>query len=134
MAELTTLVGLSTEEIALMPDASVRGFSDDVNLFHASHPDPKLLLTTAFASPVVMLRSKLYISAAVWMMNSSSLSSNSGDACVYLFFANSSSEQSCSTTFMSCPTFAPPALTKLRNFTDHSSNSFTSPPYTLRFL
>jgi hypothetical protein len=53
-AAFVIFAGLRTPDMALIPEAKVRGFSDDTNLFQASHPMLMLLLTTALASPVVV--------------------------------------------------------------------------------
>jgi hypothetical protein len=67
-----TFIGFKTADMALMPEARVRGFKREVSRFHASQPDPRLLLTTALASAVVRFYNKLYISAAVCKMKPSS--------------------------------------------------------------
>ena len=129
-----TLGGVSTAEIALMPDAKVRGFSEEVIRFHASHPIPKLRRTIALASPVVMLSKRLNIPADDSEMRVSSSLPNSGSNWLNLPLANSSSVHSFSIALISCPTLRSPAETRLRNLTFHSSNSCCFPSNCLRFL
>ena len=86
----------------MTPEASVRGFSDEVKRFQANHPDPRLLRTTELASPVVMFNKRLNDGTQIplvelWLKLVSTL-------------ASSPSEHSCSTAFNSRPTFGFPAV------------------------
>jgi hypothetical protein len=111
---------MRTPEIALMPDASILGLLPCQPTRAQASADHGIRLTRVTLSKI------LYISAELWAMNGSSSLSNLGMSSVTLFAASCSSVH-VSSIASNLPTFTSAALTKLLNFTDHSSKFFWFP-------